>query len=165
MPREKKPTLKRRKDGRYRCVYHGMQFYGDTPDEAFAARDDYKIREQNGFSKRQTVSSYALPWLKRSFPAVADSTYSGLAIHLQHLIDQIGNRQISEIVPSDIKQIYADQYAGLSNSYIRSAKQLYCALFDSAQADGLISETAYRKTTERTHPDKTGTLIHRNAVY
>lgn len=154
MPREKKPTLKRRKDGRYRCVYHGMQFYGDTPDDAFAARDDYKIREQNGFSKRQTVSSYALPWLKRSFPAVADSTYAGLAIHLQHLIDQIGNRQISEIVPSDIKQIYADQYAGLSNSYIRSAKQLYCALFDSAQADGLIKFNPARDKSAKPHTGK-----------
>ena len=81
-----------------------------------------------------------MPWLKRSYPkgSVADSTYTGLAIHLQHLIDQIGNKQVSEIIPSDIKQIYADQYAGLSNSYIRSAKQLYCSLFDSAQADGLI---------------------------
>ena len=138
MPREKKPTLKRRKDGRYRCVYHGLQFYGNTPDEAFAARDEYKRNEQKGFA-RQTVSEYALPWLKRTFPTVADSTYAGLAIHLQHLIDQIGNKQISDIIPSDIKQVYADQYAGLSNSYIRSAKQLYCSLFDSAQADGLIA--------------------------
>lgn len=138
MPREKKPTLKRRKDGRFKCVYHGIQFYGDTPEEAFAARDEFKRNEQAGLSKRQTVSDYALPWLKRTYPSVADSTYTGLAIHLQHLIDQIGNRQISGIVPSDIKQIYADQYKGLSNSYIRSAKQLYCSLFDSAQADGLI---------------------------
>ena len=126
MPREKKPTLKRRKDGRYRCVYHGMQFYGDSPEQAFAARDEYKRNEQKGFS-RQTVSEYALPWLKRSYPkgSVKDSTYTGLAIHLQHMIDQIGNKQVSDVIPSDIKQIYADQYAGLSNSYIRSAKQLY----------------------------------------
>ena len=141
MPREKKQTLKKRKDGRYRCVYHGMQFYGDSPDEAFAARDEYKLNEQRGFTKRQTVSDYALPWLKRSYPkgSVADSTYTGLAIHLQHMIDQIGNKQLSDVIPSDIKQIYADQYAGLSNSYIRSAKQLFCALFDAAQADGLIA--------------------------
>lgn len=88
MPREKKPTLKRRKDGRYRCVYHGLQFYGNTPEEAFAARDEYKLSSQKGFSSRSTVTEYALPWLKRSFPSVADSTYIGLAIHLQHLIEQ-----------------------------------------------------------------------------
>lgn len=137
MPREKKPTLKRRKDGRYRCVYHGLQFYGDTPEQAFAARDEYKLNEQRGFRQR-TVEDYALPWLKRAYPSVSDSTYTGLAIHLQHLIDQIGKKQLSEVVPSDIKGIYATEYPGRSNSYIRSAKQLYCALFDAAQADGLI---------------------------
>ena len=154
MPREKKPTLKRRKDGRYKCVYHGVQFYGNSPDEAFAARDEYKRNEQLGFSKHKTVSEYALPWLKRSFPAVADSTYTGLAIHLQHLIDQIGNKQIADIIPSDIKQIYADQYAGLSNSYIRSAKQLYCSLFDSAQADGLIAFNPARDKSAKPHTGK-----------
>ena len=140
MPREKKNKI--RKDKRFRRVYHGIQFYSTISDEdAKSKRDEYIRNEQRGFLKRQTVSEYALPWLKRSYPkgSVADSTYTGLAIHLQHLIDQIGNKQVSEIIPSDIKQIYADQYAGLSNSYIRSAKQLYCSLFDSAQADGLIA--------------------------
>ena len=42
MPRTKKPTLKRRKDGRYKCKWHDMQFYGNTPEEAFAARDLYR---------------------------------------------------------------------------------------------------------------------------
>ena len=69
MPREKKPTLKKRKDGRYKCVYHGIQFYGATPEEAFAARDEYKLNEKRGF-QRQTVSEYALPWLKRAYPSV-----------------------------------------------------------------------------------------------
>ena len=149
MPREKKPTLKRRKDGRYRCVYHGIQFYGTTPEEAFAARDEYKLSSQKGFSGRSTVTEYGLPWLKRSFPSVADSTYTGLAIHLQHLIDCIGDKQLSEVLPSDIKQVYADEYRGLSNSYIRSAKQLFCALFDSAQADGLIRFNPARDKTAK----------------
>lgn len=155
MPREKKPTLKRRKDGRFRCVYHGLQFYGATPEEAFAARDEYKLSSQKGFSGRSTVSEYALPWLKRSFPSVADSTYTGLAIHLQHLIDCIGYKQLSEVLPSDLKQVYADQYRGLSNSYIRSAKQLFCALFDSAQADRLIPSNPARDKTARPAKGKT----------
>lgn len=149
MPRVKKPTLKRRKDGRYRCVYHGLQFYGNTPEEAFAARDEYKLSSQKGFSSRSTVTEYALPWLKRSYPSVADSTYTGLAIHLQHLIDCIGDKPLAEVLPSDLKQVYADEYRGLSNSYIRSAKQLFCALFDSAQADGLITSNPARDKTAK----------------
>ena len=149
MPREKKPTLKRRKDGRYRCVYRGIQFYGATPEEAFAARDEYKLSSQKGFSSRSTVSEYALPWLKRSFPSVADLTYTGLAIHLQHLIDCIGDKPLAEVIPSDLKQVYATEYKGLSNSYIRSAKQLYCALFDSAQADRLITSNPARDKTAK----------------
>ena len=154
MPREKKPTLKKRKDGRYKCVYHGLQFYGDTPEQAFAARDEYRLNEQRGFLKKQTVEEYALPWLKRSYPSVRDSTYTGLAIHLQHLIDQIGKKRLSEVIPSDIKQVYADQYSGLSNTYIRSAKQLYCALFDSAQADGLIRFNPARDKSAKPHTGK-----------
>ena len=149
MPREKKPTLKRRKDGRYRCVYHGLQFYGTTPEEAFAARDEYKLSSQKGFSSRSTVSEYALPWLKRSYPSVADSTYTGLAIHLQHLVDCIGDKPLAEVIPSDLKQVYATEYRGLSNSYIRSAKQLFCALFDSAQADKLITSNPARDKTAK----------------
>lgn len=149
MPREKKPTLKRRKDGRFRCVYHGLQFYGNTPEEAFAARDEYKLSSQKGFSSRSTVSEYALPWLKRSYPSVADSTYTGLAIHLQHLVDCIGDKPLAEVIPSDLKQVYATKYKGLANSYIRSAKQLFCALFDSAQADKLITSNPARDKTAK----------------
>lgn len=137
MPRPKKPDLKERKDHRYKCKYHGKQFYGSSPDEAFALREEYKRLEKAGLVRQATVSDYAIPWLKRTYPDVADSTYTGLAIHLQHMIDSIGNKKMSDIKPSDIKEIYATQYKGLSGSYIRSAKQLYCSLFDAAVADGL----------------------------
>ena len=150
MPRQKKQTLKVRKDGRYKCKYHGQQFYGSTPDEAFALRDEYKRREQAGFAK-QTVADYAIPWLERTYPSVRDSTYEGLAIHLQHLVDQIGTKQVSDVLPSDIKQVYSIRYRALSNSYILSAKQLYCSLFDSAQADGLIRFNPARDKSARPH--------------
>lgn len=151
MPREKKPTLKRRKDGRYKCKYHDQQFYGSTPEEAFALRDEYKRKELAGTLARQTVAGYAIPWLERTYPGVVDSTYTGLAIHLQHLVDQIGSKQIADVLPSDIKRIYSEQYKGLSNSYIRSAKQLYCSMFDSAQADGLIKSNPARNKTAKPH--------------
>lgn len=151
MPRKKKEHLKRRKDGRFCCKYHGIAFYSyESDEEALALRDEYIANEQKGFS-RQTVSDYALPWIKRTYPAVRDSTYEKLAIHLQHLIDEIGNKMISEIKPSDIKTVYANRYNGLSNTYIRSGKQLFCALFDSAQADGLIPFNPAREKSARPH--------------
>ena len=153
MPRQKKPSLKRRKDGRFRCRYQGLQFYGSSPEEAFAARDAYIDDQKKGFH-RHKVSDYALPWLKRSYPAVADSTYTGLAIHLQHLIDEIGDKQVSEVIPSDIKGIYSKHYKSLSNSYIRSAKQLYCSLFDSAMADGLCRFNPAREKAAKPHTGK-----------
>lgn len=150
MPREKKPTLKKRKDGRYKCKWHDVQFYGSTPEEAFALRDAYKSSIEAGITHK-TVAAYALPWLKRTYPTVSDSTYTGLAIHLQHLVDSIGEKQLSDVLPSDIKQVYSLQYAGLSNSYIKSAKQLFCSLFDSAQADGLIRYNPARDKTAKPH--------------
>ena len=155
MPREKKNKI--RKDKRYRRVYHGIPFYSRiSDDDAKAKRDEYIRNEQRGFTKRLSVEDYALPWLKRAYPkgSVSDSTYTGLAIHLQHLIDQIGDKQLSEVIPSDIKQIYADQYAGLSNSYIRSGKQLFCALFDAAQADGLVRFNPARNKSAKPHTGK-----------
>ena len=67
MPREKKPTLKRRKDGRYKCVYKGIYFYSTiSPEDAFAQREEYKASLKKGFA-RMLVKEYALPWLKRLY--------------------------------------------------------------------------------------------------
>lgn len=151
MPRVKKEHLKRRADGRYRARYHGMEFYGATEEEALSLRDEYKRSETTGKLARQTVADYALPWLRRSYPSVADSTYTGLAVHLQHLIDVIGGKRIDTVVPSDIKTVYALQYGACSNSYLKAAKQLYSALFDAAVADGKIRSNPARDKTARPH--------------
>ena len=152
MPREKKQHLKKRADGRYRCRYKGIEFYSTISDEdALAQREEYKRQEKAGLAKQQTVADYALPWLKRSFPAVADSTYTGLAIHLQHLLDEIGTKLVAAVVPSDIKGVYTSQYTGCSNSYLKSAKQLFTTLFDSAVADGLCRSNPARDKTAKPH--------------
>ena len=151
MPREKKPTLKRRKDGRFRCVYHGLQFYGNTPEEAFATRDEYKRMEITGIVRKATVADYAIPWLVRTYPSASRSTKAGLAIHIQHLVDEIGNKPISNVVPSDIKGVYSKQYKSVSNSYLKAARQLYSSLFDSAVADGLIRSNPARDKTSKPH--------------
>lgn len=151
MPRPKKPQLKKRSDGRYRVKYHGHEFYALTQEDALAQRDEYIRLEKAGMIRNATVADFALPWLKRSFPTVADSTYMGLAIHLQHLVDEIGGKPLSAVVPSDIKAVYSTQYANCSNSYLKSAKQLYCSLFDAAVADGLCRSNPARDKTAKPH--------------
>ena len=152
MPREKKPQVKRRKDGRFLVKYKGQFFYSPiSSDDAYAQRDEYKRQQELGIVKNVTVAEYGLPWLKRTYPKVADSTKAGLAIHLQHLIDEIGKKQISKVVPSDIKNVYSNQYKDCSNSYLKAAKQLFSALFDSAVADGLCRSNPARDRTAKPH--------------
>ena len=169
MPRQKKERLKRRKDGRFRCVYKGIPFYSyESAEDAIRQRDEYKEQEKAGIFHRATVSEYALPWLKRSFPEVADSTYTGLAIHLQHLIDDIGDKQIAAVVPSDIKAVYSNQYKGRSGSYLKGAKQLFSSLFDSAVADGLIRSNPARDKTakpQKGKPPKTRPITEQERRY
>lgn len=152
MPREKKVRLKKRSDGRFRARYHGKEFYSTiSQEDADAKRREYIALEQAGLVKRATVADYGIPWLRRTFPAVSNSTYTGLAIHLQHLIDEIGNKELSSVVPSNIKDVYTNQYKGCSNSYLKSAKQLFSSLFDSAVADGLCRSNPARDKTARPH--------------
>lgn len=150
MPREKKNKI--RKDKRFRRRYHGIEFYSTiSDDDAKAKRDEFIRNEQAGLIRQASVSDYALPWLKRTYPNVSNSTKTGLAIHLQHLIDEIGNKQISAVVPSDIKGVYSKQYKGVSNSYLKAARQLFSALFDSAVADGLCRSNPARDKTAKPH--------------
>lgn len=152
MPREKKPQVKKRKDNRYRVRYKGKEFYSNiSSDDAYAQKEAYKRLLEAGLAESKTVAEYGIPWLKRTFPSVADSTYTGLAIHLQHLVDELGDKQISKIIPSNIKDVYSNQYKGCSNSYLKSAKQLFVSLFDSAVADGLCRSNPARDKTAKPH--------------
>ena len=156
MPRQKKQTLTKRKDGRYRCRYKGIEFYSTDPEDALAQREEYKRNEKAGLVRQASVSDYAIPWLKRSFPDVADTTYTGLAIHLQHLVNIIGNKRISAVLPSDIKSVYSTEYKGCSNSYLKAARQLFSSLFDAAVADGLCRFNPARDKTARPQKGKVG---------
>lgn len=151
MARPKKERLKKRKDNRFKAKWHGKQFYGTTQEEAFAKRNAYKAAVESGVFPTQKVSEYGIPWLKRTFPKVSQSTYAGLAVHLQHLIDEIGEKPISSVIPSDLKNVYTNQYKNCSDSYMKSAKQLYSSLFDSAVADGLCRSNPARQKTAKPH--------------
>ena len=151
MPRAKKPRPTLRSDGRYVCRYKGQYFYSTDPEDCIAQREAFKEAEQRGRIAVYFVQEYALKWLDRSYPNISPSTKRGLKIHLLKLINAIGDLPVSDVKPSDIKAIYTDQYAGLSNSYIKAAKQLYCSLFDSAVADGLILYNPAREKTAKPH--------------
>ena len=97
------------------------------------------------------VKDYAENWFDRAYPNISPSTKTGLKTHLKTLINAIGDKPVAEVRPSDIKQIYSDSYKALSNSYIKAAKQLYCSLFDSAVADGLIPANPARDKTAKPH--------------
>lgn len=158
MGRQKKQHLKQRKDGRFVAVYHGHQFMGRTEAEALAARQEYMDLERDGMKPARTVQDFALEWLPISHPrsAVSDSTYTGLAIHLEKLVRQIGDLYLDQVTPLDIKEIYSKEYDGLSNSYIKAGKQLFCALFDAAQANGLCQANPARNKTSRPHKGTIG---------
>ncbi len=102
------------------------------------------------------VREYAEKWLPRSHPDVSPSTLNGLEKHLKKLYTVIGNLQLSEVKPSNIKDVYTTQYKGMSNSYIKAGKQLFCALFDAAQADGIITSNPARDRTAKPHKGKEG---------
>ena len=161
MPRSKKPKPTKRADGRYVCRYKDQYFYDTDPDECIRQREEYKEAERRGKVASYFVREYALQWFDRYYPNVAPSTKQGLKTHLQTLINAIGDLPVSDVKPSYIKAIYSDRYKGLSDSYIKAAKQLYCALFDSAVADGLILSNPARDKTAKPH---TGTYKGHRAI-
>ena len=149
-----KAKLKRRKDGRFACRYHGQWFYSTvSADDAIKQRDDFIRAQKRGF---YFVKDYADAWLTRSRPDVAPSTMTGLRKHLDKLLSVVGELPLSDVLPSDIKEVYSTQYNGLSNSYIKAGKQLFSALFDSAVADGLILSNPARDRSARPHKGTTG---------
>lgn len=154
MPRPKKQVLKKRKDGRYCCTYKGLQFMGNTSDEALAKREAYKEQEKQGIGKVETVADYAQRWLPIAFTAVAQSTYAGLACHMEKLVEVIGNTTLDKVTPLMVREIYSQKYLGLSNSYIKSGRQLFCSFFDSAIADGYCRSNPARDKTAKPHKGK-----------
>ena len=156
MPRAKKQKLKKRPDGRYACRYHGQWFYSYDNDDCLRQREQFIEQERRGVLRAYFVREYAENWFERSYPNICPSTKRGLKTHLETLLNAIGHLPLSDVKPSDIKGVYSTRYKGLSNSYIKAAKQLYCALFDSAVADGIITANPARSRMAKPHKGTTG---------
>lgn len=156
MPREKKQRLKRRADGYYVCRYKDQWFYSLDHDDALAQRDEYKRLEKAQIGAIPTVGDFAESWIDRAYPATAETTKNGLKIHLRKLTDLVGGLLLPDVKPSHVKQVYSDRYLGLSDSYIKAGRQLFCALFDAAVADGYIRTNPARDRSARPHRGTVG---------
>lgn len=156
MPRQ---SLKRRADGRYACKYKDKWFYGATQQEALAAREAYKRMLESGLKAESgmvSVSSYAQRWLPIHKVDIRTDTYNAYAHYLNVLCEEIGHKILRDVVPSDIKQVYA-RYVGMSDSTIKKAKTLYNSLFKSAKADGLSLTNPCEDENAQPHKGTKGT--------
>ena len=152
MPREKKPKLKKRPDGRYACRYKDQWFYSTDHDDCLRQRDEYKQAEKRGQIAAYFVSEYAQNWLDRTYPDNTNlKTLGNVKRHITILKQAIGELPVSDVKPSDIKGIYTTYYKGLSNGYILKGKQFFTSVFDSAVADGLILSNPARNRTSKPH--------------
>lgn len=145
MPRPKKQHLKQRKDGRFKCSFHGKQFYGDTEAEALAARDEYKRLESAGEYKREnpTVDDYAERWLPLHKSGVSSKCYNDYKKQLDAMVSVIGELPISDVTVDDAASVWK-RYEGYSASTIKRAKMLFTALFDTAIENELIHRNPFR---------------------
>lgn len=146
MPRPKKPHLKRRPDGRYRCKYKNQYFYGSTPDEAIARRDEYKRREADGITQRKTgvkVCDYVPTWLQLHKSNVSPKCLSDYKKQLAVLVSVIGQFRLSDVTVDDASRVWS-HYSSYSSSTIKRARMLFIALFDSAIENDLCRKNPFR---------------------
>ena len=138
MPRQ---TLKQRPDGRYRCKYKGMEFYGSTQGEALAAREAYKRAEERGIKREAagtTAISYVLRWLPAYRAGTNRAAYNQYAGILDGFCSFVGpDTLLQQITKTDIVEYY-NSLSGKSHSYISKAKSLVRSMLADAVDDGII---------------------------
>lgn len=158
MPRQKKQVLKARRDGRFCCKYHGIQFMGNSSDEALAARDEYKRQEAAGESVRQraTLGAYAAQWLPVHKAGVKQTTYNGYVSILESFIAPAAAVPLDQLSTDDVAGLYS-KLVGKSASYIHKARILLTAILDSAVDAGYMRKNPCRAQSVRPPKGPQGT--------
>ena len=159
MPRQKKQRLKKQKDGRYYCKYHGIMFSGATEEEALGKRDKYKRMEKLGApSEDPTVGEYITKWLPLHKAGVSAKCYNDYKHLLDMLLPSIGDKRFREVSVDDAKASFLPMN-GYSQSTIRRARMLYIAMFDTAIENGYCFKNPYRSRFAQ--PDRGSEGTHR----
>lgn len=152
--------LKQRSDGRYACRADGLWFYGATEKEALEKRKAYQRMIENGLRVEAfgvTVQDYAQKWLPANKNTVSNQTYNNYAHILNMLCKRIGYKRMVDVIPSDIKSFYSEEFATYSEAHIRRAKNIFTSMFDSAVDDGLCVKNPCRAKSAQPHKGTAGT--------
>jgi len=153
----RKKDLQARADGRYRCTYQGRCFYGKTRDEARKRREEYVRLVEEGMRTGQVrVRDFANMWLPIAKVKVKPHTYNSYAKMIDYLNMEIGDMNLNQVKPTDIKRVYSNHYATFSGSHIKHAKNLYTGLFDAAVGDGYIRANPCRAVSAKPHKGPDG---------
>lgn len=152
----RKPSKKRRKDGRFRVRYNYKYFYS-TISYADAERQakEYRKKLEAGMSAdamKMTVREYAGKWLAIHKADVSDKTYDDYARLLNALIAECGDYACSAITPDDARKVFAKHFKpkktvdspGYSGSTIKRARMLYISMFDAAVENRICTSNPFR---------------------
>lgn len=157
MPRPKKQHLKRRKDGRYVCKWHGISFYANTEEEALRARAEYQKEASRPIQRNyMTMMEYAIYWMPIHKASVKASTYNAYVSILNTVLKPIASIYISQITSDDVSEAYS-KLTGKSASYIHKAKILLTALLDSAYDAGYLERNPARASSVKPPKGSSGT--------
>ena len=152
----RKPSKKRRKDGRF-CVYANGKFFYSAVSYADADRQAKEYRKQleagmRADATRITVREYAFKWLSIYKADVSDKTYNDYARLLNILVEEYGDYTCSSIMPDDARKVFAKRFKpkkaigapGYSGSTIKRARMLYISMFDAAIENRICSSNPFR---------------------
>ncbi len=137
MPRQ---MLTKREDNRYKCKYHGIQFYGKTQKEAFQKRNEYIAAEKAGSVhalEKISFLDFGKRWLSAYRTNCGAHQRKQYANMIEFAAQNLGKELIREVTATDL-QTLCNALTPYSQSYINKFMTTLRSIFKSALADGAI---------------------------
>lgn len=132
--------MTKRTDNRFKCKYHGMQFYGKTQKEAFQKRDEYIAAEKAGLvhnMEKMSFLDYGMRWLKTYRTDCGNHQQNQYAKMIEFAAENVGKKCIRDITATDL-QALCNMLTPYSISYVNKFMTTLRGIFKSAQEDGAI---------------------------